>query len=75
MTLPALLTIPSMPGQARWNASIAMAHQIIDGVVGEMQDYFDDRSESWHQSERGDAHQERIDALGTALDALNDLIA
>ena len=51
---PALPMISSMPGWPRWNASFKAAHELIAESLGEMQDYFDDRSESWQESERGE---------------------
>jgi hypothetical protein len=38
-----------------------------------MQEYFDERSEEWQEGERGEEHQERIDAVQTALDALAEI--
>ena len=40
-----------------------------------MQDYFDARSDSWQESERGEAHQEKIASVETAVDALSDLLS
>ena len=71
--LPALPAIPSMPGWPRWNASFAHAHELIAESLSQMQDYFDARSESWQESERGEEHQEKITLAETALDALSDL--
>jgi hypothetical protein len=35
-----------------------------------MEDYFADRSDQWQQSDRGDTHQERIQAIQEIVDAL-----
>ena len=72
--LPSLPAIASMPGWARWNASLTAAHQMLAGTVSEMQDYFDDRSETWQESERGEEHQERIASAEAVLEGLADLI-
>ena len=72
--LPLLPVIPSLPGWPRWNATFRMAHGLIDGAVSEMHDYFDDRSESWQESDRGAEHQERIESVEAVLEALGDLI-
>lgn len=72
--LPALPSVPSMPGWPRWNATFRMAHSLIDGAVREMQDYFDDRSESWQESDRGAEYQERMEAAEAVLESLGDLI-
>jgi len=71
--LPPLPTISSLPGWPRWKASVEAARVLLDQTLGEMQDYFDDRSESWQEGERGDEHQERIAAVEVAIEAMNDL--
>jgi hypothetical protein len=70
--LPALPTLSSVPGTARWRAAIAHAAALLTTVKDEMLAYFDDRSETWQDSERGAAHQERIDALEEVLAALDE---
>ena len=72
--LPTLPVIATLPGWARWNASFTAAKELIGCSLSEMQDYFDDRSESWQESERGEDHQERIASVEVVLDALGDLI-
>ena len=69
--LPSIATIP---GWTRWNASFTAAHALVANSLSEMQDYFDDRSESWQEGERGEEHQERIASVEAALDALAELI-
>jgi hypothetical protein len=73
--LPSLPRIPTLPGWPRWNASFKAAHELIADTLSEMQDYFDDRSESWQESERGNDHQEKIASVETAVDALSDLLS
>ncbi|SRR5258708_21495287 len=72
--LPALPPIPSLPGWARWKASFQVAHALIAESLGEMQDYYEDRSESWQESDRGEQHQEKIIAVEEIADALSDLL-
>jgi hypothetical protein len=71
--LPSLPAISTLPGWPRWNASLKAAHELLACTLGEMQDYFDDRTEVWQESERGEEHQEQIASLETLLDALSDL--
>ena len=70
--LPTLPAISTIPGWSRWNAAINAAHKLISSTISEMQDYFDDRSETWQESDRADEHQEKINALQAVLDALAD---
>jgi len=71
--LPPLPTIPTMPGMARWNQSIASAMGILSTTAEEMQSYFDGRSEKWQEGDRGQAFQERLDAIGAAKDVVAEL--
>lgn len=73
--LPSLPVIATMPGWARWNASFRSAHEMIADTLGEMQDYFEDRSQSWQDGERGEEHQEKIASVEAVVDALSDLLA
>jgi hypothetical protein len=73
--LPSLPVISSMPGWARWNASFKAAHELLADTLGEMADYYEDRSESWQEGERGEEHQERIASLEVVVDALSDLLS
>lgn len=72
--LPCLPALATMPGWPRWKATFRMAHDLIDGAVSEMQDYYDDRSDAWQESERGEDHQERIASVEAVLEALGELI-
>src|SRR5580700_812170 len=71
--LPALPAIPSMPGWPRWNASFESAQELIACNLSEMQDYFDARSESWQEGQRGEEHQEKVASVEAVLDALSVL--
>ena len=72
--LPSLPAIATIPGGARWKASLTSAQELIAETLSEMRDYFDERSERWQESPRGDEHQERIAAVEAILDALGELI-
>ena len=43
-----------MLGWPRWNAAIEAARELVERTVEEMQEYFDDRSEDWQESERAE---------------------
>jgi hypothetical protein len=68
--IPASSPIPTIPAAPRWNALLEAARASIETARDEMQSYFDDRSEEWQEGERGQAMQERIEQLETALEAL-----
>jgi hypothetical protein len=72
--LPSLPSVSTMPGWPRWNATFTLAHALMEGAVSELLEYFEDRSESWQASDRGEEHQERTASAETALEALGELI-
>ena len=74
-SLPPAPAISSIPAQARWNALVHQAGTTLKVVHGEMESYFQDRSESWQEGERGEAFQEKKDALEEVIGALEELAA
>jgi|SRR5579862_3496619 len=71
--LPPLPAIAAMPGWARWNASLTAAHALLEQVSQEMQTYFDQRSDIWQESERGQQFTERQEAVTALADELASL--
>jgi len=65
--LPPLPVIATFPGQARWTAALTSAQALVTQVSTEMRDYYDARTETWQESERGAQFQERLDALEELL--------
>src|SRR5437870_8115676 len=65
--LPALPAIASLPGQRRWQALLAQAHAALVCVHSEMQTYYDQRSDAWQESLRGEALLERIESIETLM--------
>ena len=72
--LPPLPTITTLPGVSRWKAALTAAHTLLLQVNTEMQDYFDARSQSWQESERGEAFTERQQAVEALADELQSLL-
>lgn len=58
--LPSLPPVASIPGHPRWQALTQQAVLLLHTVQEEMQDYFDARSETWQQGERGEAFIESL---------------
>lgn len=71
--LPALPAVPTMPGHRRWAALIQLAQWALQSALDEMQDYHDERSEAWQESDRAEAFQERFSLLEQALEPLAEL--
>lgn len=71
--LPALPVLATVPGSARWRAALQSAQTLLGQVSSEMADYYEARSETWQESERGDAFRERQEALEALLSELETL--
>ena len=71
--LPPLPMVPTIPGEARWKKMLDEAGALLALVVEERGDYYEDRSDEWQESDKGDAFQERSDAVTDILNAVDDL--
>lgn len=70
LPLPA---VASLPGPARWQALRRQAALLLERAEEEMQAYYDQRSERWQESERGEAFLERLEALQELHEAAEQL--
>ena len=71
--LPQLPAIPTIPGWPRWKTSLSTARDLVERTVEEMQEYFDERSEEWQESERAVEFQEHIDTVQSMLDEMPEM--
>jgi hypothetical protein len=71
--LPALPSVPTLPGTARWQAAVSSARLLLETVQAEMQAYFEERSEAWQEGERGQQFTERLEALEAGLSSLEEM--
>jgi hypothetical protein len=71
--VPPLPRIPSLPGTRRWAAMTGQARRLLQTVHEEMQEYYEQRSEQWQESERGEAMAERLQGLQEAIAAVEGL--
>ncbi len=72
--LPALPAITSMPGQVRWRSALASAHLLIAQVQDEMASYYEERSETWQESDAGEAFVARQEGVEAVLSQLDELL-
>jgi hypothetical protein len=70
--LPPLPAVSPLPGYRRWHTLLHHARSLTQIVTREMQGYYHERSESWQDSERGEAFQERL-AAAEEVEELLDL--
>lgn len=55
-------------------AMLTELQEEMSKIAERAQDYADERSEAWHDSEKGAAYQEWLDTLQDAADILNDAL-
>jgi hypothetical protein len=72
--LPPMPTISTMPGTARWQAALESAEALLGDVVAEMENYYDDRTETWQDSIAGADHQQRQHDLNKMLSELGEIL-
>lgn len=65
--------IVSVPGRGRWKAMVKAASVLLDCAASEMQDYFDQRSEQWQDSQAGESLAEMLESVQEALASLEDI--
>ncbi len=71
--LPAAPILTNIPPERRWKALQEQARNALQTMLDEMEAYRDERSETWHESERGESFQERIEALESIIAELDEL--
>ena len=71
--IPPLPGVATLPGWPRWNAIAQQILLLLLAMQEEMQGYYDDRSETWQESDRGDAMTERLQAVEEAVAAIEAL--
>ena len=71
--LPARSPISNIPGQARWKAQHSLAQATLETMSEEMHAYFDERSQSWRESERGETMAGRLEQLDELIAAIQEL--
>ena len=68
--LPPLPAISNMPGEARWTGALRQVHWLLETIISEMEEYKEERSEQWQESEKGWAFAERLESLQDVLNSL-----
>src|SRR5664279_496293 len=66
-------TIPSVTGQRRWKVMVQMASSMLDCAASEMQNYFDQHSDQWQESQAGESLAEMLESVQEALASLEDI--
>ena len=73
MRPPTGLLAPAPPGTRRWTELVRQAHALLESVGEDMAAYAAARTDAWHDSERGDAFQERLALIEEAMSLLQEV--
>ena len=65
--------IPSTPGRRRWRAMLGQSLYLVEQAGREMEAYHDQRSESWQESEQGEAFAEVMEMAAEIASALREI--
>jgi hypothetical protein len=71
--LPSLPAPSNVPGTPRWRSLLAQVRWALDTMESEMQAYSQARSEEWQDGEKGEAFQEKAQAVAALCAAAEEL--
>lgn len=69
----AVETPTSRPGYRRWDAMVGQALTLLETISVEMEAYYEERTEGWQNSERGESFTERMESIEEVVTLLRDL--
>jgi hypothetical protein len=62
-----------MPSTARWKDLKRQAEAALETLLDEMEDYENQRSETWQEGDKGEAFRQAIERIEEALDAVRTI--
>lgn len=65
--------IPRAPGHRRWKAMNKQALRLVEQIACEMETHYDARSDTWRDSERGEAFAEAMESVAEIAAALREI--
>jgi ubiquinone biosynthesis protein UbiJ len=69
--LPRPCAIGTIPSRPRWTGMVNNARMLLHAVRQEMDDYSEQRSDAWQDSERAEDFAEQIQAIDDAIENLD----
>ena len=66
-------TPPRRPGYRRWDAMVGQARTLLETITVEMDSYYEQRTEGWQDSERGESFTQRLESIEETVTLLRDL--
>ena len=70
---PGAAPIPTIPSMTRWKALHSNAQAALEAMQDEMQAYYDERSEQWQESDKGQHFQDLLDQTEQARAGVDEL--
>ncbi|RYF51063.1 MAG: hypothetical protein EOO38_04140 [Cytophagaceae bacterium] len=71
--LPALPSIPTLPGTTRWRAMVEAALVQLETTRDEMESYVAERSEAWQESDRAGEYRTHIETIEGAIAMVEEI--
>ena len=65
--------IPPAMGHRRWNTMMVQACSMVETAIGEMEAYYEEKSEAWQDSERGERLSEKLESAQEIAALMRDL--
>ena len=65
---------PRTLGHRRWDAIVGQACSLLETAIGEMEAYYEEKSEAWQGSERGDLLSEKVESTQEIVALMRDLL-
>lgn len=72
--LPGAATLPTMPSRKRWAALIDQARVLLETAQAEMQDYHDERSDEWQESDKASELLDWIERVEQAQGSVDEAL-
>jgi hypothetical protein len=71
--LPRPSCLAAMPSTARWKELKRQAKAALETLLDEMEEYENQRSETWQEGDKGEAFRQAIERIEEALDAVKSI--
>jgi hypothetical protein len=70
---PNAVAVSNIPSMIRWKALHSNAQAALEAMQSEMQAYYDERSEQWQESDKGQHFQDLLDQTEQARAGVDEL--
>ena len=70
---PNAVAVSNIPSMTRWKALHSNAQAALDAMQSEMQAYYDERSEQWQESDKGQHFRDLLDQLDQTKTSVEEI--